>query len=81
MTPSQFTETIGRRLIADALGVGPTAVGNAVVAGAFPSSWFDVLEMIAEEHGLECPRSMFSFRASASTRNVEATSAHQEASR
>ncbi|PQO23105.1 hypothetical protein C2I36_09555 [Rhodobacteraceae bacterium WD3A24] len=60
---SGFADRIGRRRIAEALGIGPTAVSNAVVRGAFPASWFLVLRGLAQDEDIECPSSLFNMRA------------------
>ena len=62
MTTTQLAEALGRKRMAQALGVGLTAVSNAVVSGQFPAAWFDTLEAMAQERGVECPRHLFGFR-------------------
>ena len=62
MTISEFARALGRKEMAEALGVGATAISNAVVAEAFPASWFDTLEALAKAKGVECPRALFSWR-------------------
>ena len=59
---SQFARALGRKDMAQALGVGVTAISNAVVAGSFPAAWFDALEALAKEKGKECPRDLFAWR-------------------
>lgn len=58
---SRIADRIGRKVIAEKLGVRPTAVSNAVVAGAFPPRWFLIIEAACAEFGVECPREAFSF--------------------
>lgn len=58
--------TVGQKNLADALGVGITAVNNAVVNGKFPSSWFPVVRKICARHELECPESLFNFKSPSS---------------
>ena len=60
-TVESLCDAIGRGVIAKALGCGRTAVSNAVVKGKFPASWFEVIEALAHERGLEAPRSLFNF--------------------
>jgi len=57
-----FADAIGRRKIADALGVGLTAVSNAVTRGRFPSSWFMVCKELADQVGADCPPDLFGMR-------------------
>ena len=59
---SDFARAIGRKEMAQALGVGVTAISNAVVAGSFPAAWFDALEALAKAKGQECPRDLFAWR-------------------
>ncbi|AEI70961.1 hypothetical protein [EBPR podovirus 2] len=62
-TASDLADALGRKTIADALGVLPTAVSNAVVRGWFPSSWFLAVKAIADAEGRECPPELFKMRA------------------
>lgn len=59
---SDIADAIGRKTIADALGVGLTAVSNAVVRGWFPSSWFLVIGELAERAGRDCPPELFKMK-------------------
>lgn len=59
MTAKQLADAIGRKKIAEAVGVGPTAVSNAVARGWFPSAWFIVVCDLAERIGVECPPELF----------------------
>ena len=61
-TASELADALGRKNIADALGVGLTAVSNAVVRGIFPSSWFLVMRELAENAGVSCPPGLFKMR-------------------
>lgn len=56
-----LADLIGRRKLAEELGVRTTAVSNAVVAGAFPARWFAVIERLCAEVGEPCPREAFTF--------------------
>lgn len=60
-TVSDICDQIGRGRIADSLGVGTTAVSNAVVAGAFPAKWYLVVHQLCLEAGIECPQALFNF--------------------
>lgn len=72
MTPAeQFAAAVGRRNIADAAGVGLTAVSNAVVRGRFPSSWFLICQELAEKAGVACPPELFGMRVAEHTQNVD----------
>lgn len=62
-------DALGRRQIADRLGVGETAVSNAVVRGWFPATWFFVLQDMCREEGLDCPPWLFKMKGS--TPNVD----------
>lgn len=52
LTALELADALGRRKMADRLGVLPTAVSNAVVRGSFPSSWFCECSRMAVEAGL-----------------------------
>jgi hypothetical protein len=54
---------IGQRRIAMALGVGATAVNNAVARGKFPAAWLPVIRQICAADGITCHESAFNFRA------------------
>lgn len=60
-TVDQICDAIGRRQIADAIGVRLTSVSNAVTDGQFPARWYDVVEGLCAAKGLDCPRRLFSF--------------------
>lgn len=57
----QICDTIGRRQIAAAVGVGVTSVSNAVVDGRLPARWFHIVDGLCAAKGLPCPRNLFSF--------------------
>lgn len=61
-TSIELANAVGRKEMADALGVGLTAVSNAVVRGWFPSSWFLVVKSLADGIGHECPPDLFKMR-------------------
>ena len=61
MKAAHLADALGRKRMADAIGVGLTAVSNAVVRNTFPASWFIVCKSLAEESGIECPPDLFSF--------------------
>ncbi|AEM41431.1 hypothetical protein KvSKV_10425 [Ketogulonicigenium vulgare] len=60
---SNLANALGRRKMADTVGVLPTAVSNAIVRGRFPSSWFIAVKAIADEAGLTCPPELFGMKS------------------
>lgn len=64
LSVAAICEAVGRRRISVEIGVKATAVSNAVSNGKFPAHWFDVIERLCGEVGVECPRSLFSFAGS-----------------
>lgn len=62
MDTKTFANAIGRKNMADALGVLPTAISNAVVKGAFPPSWLVVCQKLALVEGVNCPPALFNQR-------------------
>lgn len=58
----KIAETIGYREIAAAVGVGTTAVSNAVVRGKFPASWFVAVSQLCATRELECSAEAFGMR-------------------
>lgn len=65
-TASILADAVGRKNMADALGVGLTAVSNAVVRGWFPSSWFLAVKALADRRGIDCPPDLFKMKPGAS---------------
>lgn len=59
---STFLDALGRKDVADALSVGPTAVSNAAVSGTLPASWYVTLGEMAERRGIEFPAHLFRMR-------------------
>ena len=66
---SDLADAIGRKTIAEALGVGGTAVSNAVVRGSFPPSWYLVIKDLAEGAKCEtlCREDLFHFKGTDKT--------------
>lgn len=64
-------DRIGRRPMAQALGVRPTAISNAVSEGMFPARWFVVVRRMCGERGIDCPEALFNFQDGASVAAVE----------
>ncbi|OWJ81382.1 hypothetical protein CDV52_18455 [Haematobacter missouriensis] len=58
---ANIADALGRRRMAEALGVRTTAVSNAVVRGLFPASWFLAVEALARAEGVACPCELFNF--------------------
>ena len=58
---SAICDVIGRKRIADVIGVRVTSVSNAVSCGQFPARWFDAIEKLCADAGIACPRHLFSF--------------------
>jgi hypothetical protein len=56
-TISQWAEAVGKRRIAEAVGVVGGAVRNALARGAFPARWYVGMR----EAGLEPPERFFNF--------------------
>ena len=63
ITVASICAAIGRQAVADAFKVGLTAVSNACVDNRFPAKWYLAMRALCEEHGLECPHSLFTFVA------------------
>lgn len=60
---SSICDKVGRPVVARRLGVGLTAVSNAVVAGVFPASWYAGVKSLCDERGIDCPMSAFNWKA------------------
>lgn len=59
----ELSNALGQRAISERLPkVGQTAVSNAVVRGAFPSSWYLAVRALCDERGIECPDGAFNFK-------------------
>ncbi|WP_152618401.1 hypothetical protein [Leisingera sp. ANG-Vp] len=61
-TSEQLINKIGRENISLRIGVGLTAVSNAVVRGKMPSSWYEGVKRECDLQGIECPTSLFTFK-------------------
>ena len=57
-----IADAVGRTRMAETLNVGATAVSNAVVAGRFPPSWADVVRLLCEDVGVDCPPDVFGMK-------------------
>lgn len=58
---SSICDALGRKKIADVIGVRLTSVSNAVSCGQFPARWFDAIEKLCADADIACPRHLFSF--------------------
>lgn len=61
MKVSEICDKLGRRHLAERLGVGLTAVGNAAVAEIFPAKWYSVVKGMCLEAHIDCREDQFSF--------------------
>jgi len=64
MKASHLADALGRKRISETLGVGVTAVSNAVVRDKFPATWFLAVRELATAEGLECPPELFGMKPS-----------------
>lgn len=64
MEAKELIAKIGRKPLADALGVSETTVRLAVYQGGgkLPPSWFDACDNLAKSKRVKCPRDLFSFK-------------------
>lgn len=60
-TVTIICDALGRREIAAAVGVKPSAVSNAVFQGKFPAKWFIVVSEMCASAGIDCPAEIFAF--------------------
>ena len=65
ITADELADAIGRKKIAEAFGVGMTAVSNAVVRERFPSSWFVQMSEFARQVDMPCPPELFGMKLAA----------------
>lgn len=61
-TVSKIVDGIGRQAMSDRLGVGLTAISNAVVARRFPAAWYAVVLDMCRKEGLDCPMDAFNWK-------------------
>ncbi len=61
VTALEICDALGRKPMAEALGVGVTTISNAAVAGVFPAKWYRVVRAMCREVGCECPDDVFNF--------------------
>jgi hypothetical protein len=61
-----IADQLGQAKIALALGVGVTAVNNAVSRKHFPATWYPVIRDMCRAVGKDCPESAFNFKSPSS---------------
>lgn len=61
ITAETICDALGRRAIADAMGVTPAAVSNYSASGIFPAKWYIALRSMCDERGIQCPDALFNF--------------------
>ena len=54
-----IADTLGRRAIAERVGVKPGSVTEAIRAEVFPASWFMAVTDLGAEHDLDVPAALF----------------------
>lgn len=62
-TVPYIVSNLGAESVAAVLGVSVHSVRKAVENRAFPASWYDVMDAICVDRGIECPRTLFNFKA------------------
>lgn len=63
ITAETICDALGRRAIAEAIGVTRSAVSNYSAAGTFPAAWYLAIKAMCEERNLDCPEVIFNFIA------------------
>lgn len=58
-----IVKAIGSATIEKACDVSEYSVRAAKRKGIFPASWFVVLDDLCHDAGIECPRTIFNFKA------------------
>jgi hypothetical protein len=66
-----ITDTLGSEAMQRRLGVSHHAIRAARTAGKFPAAWYDVLDGMCRDAGLDCPRSAFTFKSSSHAPSAE----------
>ena len=61
LTVASICDAIGRKALAERVGVGMTTISNAVVDGRFPAKWFLAVRDMCLEKGIESPEALFTF--------------------
>lgn len=63
MTANELANKLGRSAIADAVGVGASAVSEALRLGGFPASWYAAVTDLGDANGVEVPMDVFRFKS------------------
>ena len=64
MDTHNLANDIGRAKMASALDIGLTAISKyTATRDQFPPAWFDIMEGLCAEMGIDCPRALFSFKS------------------
>ena len=58
-------EKLGRQDLQPRLGLVKQSMSAAVTSGAFPASWYIIVQELAEEKGIDVPDSLFNFKKAA----------------
>ena len=62
----KILDTLGRDVVADALGVTGKSLSAAAVSNRCPSSWWLILSQLCAAGGIDCPADLFAFKAAPS---------------
>lgn len=62
ITVADICDRLGRRAIAETIGVGATAVSNASAEGLFSPAWFVGIKTMCDKAGLPCPERLFKWK-------------------
>jgi len=62
-TVEQICDQIGRRPLADALGVSKAAITNAISENKLPPRWYRVVSVLCKDQGINCNDELFAFIA------------------
>lgn len=74
----KVADAIGRKRLQAELGVGRTALANAITEGKFPAPWIVVTQRLASEIGIKCPDDLFNVKLMPVT-NGDSAAERQEA--
>jgi hypothetical protein len=61
-TAREIVDAIGRGEIASGLGVSPSSISDAVIAGVFPARWYLGLRDLGSRKGVVVPEALFHWR-------------------
>lgn len=59
---THIIDTLGSDRLQNALGVSRHSIKNARWEGVFPSAWFNMIEALCVDAGIECPRHAFRWK-------------------